>query len=142
MTVKVGINGFGRIGRLALRESWGAAGFEIVHINEVAGDAKSAAHLLRFDSVHGTWDRDISASDSNDQIIIDGQCIGYSQCASIDKTPWQAANVDLVVECTGHIKNRTGTGPVLCSGHCQDSSLGTDKRSARRDRAKCGDGGQ
>ena len=54
MTVKVGINGFGRIGRLALRESWGAADFEVVHINECAGDAASAAHLLQFDSVHGT----------------------------------------------------------------------------------------
>ena len=61
MTIRVGINGFGRIGRLALRESWGAAGFEIVHINECAGDAASAAHLLQFDSVHGTWDRDITA---------------------------------------------------------------------------------
>ncbi|MGB2259581.1 MAG: ArsJ-associated glyceraldehyde-3-phosphate dehydrogenase [Porticoccaceae bacterium] len=116
MTVKVGINGFGRIGRLALRESWGAAGFEIVHINEIAGDAKSAAHLLRFDSVHGTWDRDISASDSNDQIIIDGQCIGYSQCASIDKTPWQAANVDLVVECTGTLKTEQALAPFFAQG--------------------------
>ncbi len=116
MTVKVGINGFGRIGRLALRESWGAAGFDIVHINEIAGDAKSAAHLLRFDSVHGTWDKDIRASDTNDQIIIDGQSIGYSQCASIDKTPWRAANVDLVVECTGTLKTEQALAPYFAQG--------------------------
>lgn len=116
MAVKVGINGFGRIGRLALRESWGAAGFEIVHINEIAGDAKSAAHLLRFDSVHGTWDKDIRASDNNDQIIIDGQCIGYSQCTSIDKTPWQTANVDLVVECTGTLKTEQALAPYFAQG--------------------------
>jgi glyceraldehyde 3-phosphate dehydrogenase len=116
MTVRVGINGFGRIGRLALRESWGAAGFEIVHINEIAGDAKSAAHLLRFDSVHGTWNKDIRASYNNDQIIIDGQCIGYSQCASIDNTPWQAANVDLVVECTGTLKTEQALAPYFAQG--------------------------
>jgi len=101
MTVKVGINGFGRIGRLALRESWGTADFEVVHINECAGDAASAAHLMQFDSVHGTWDRDIAADASGSQISIDGQNIGYSQCQSIDETPWASAGVDLVVECTG-----------------------------------------
>ena len=116
MTVRVGINGFGRIGRLALRESWGAAGFEIVHINEIAGDAKSAAHLLRFDSVHGTWNKGIRASDNNDQIIIDGQCIGYSQCASIDNTPWQTANVDLIVECTGTLKTEQALAPYFAQG--------------------------
>jgi glyceraldehyde 3-phosphate dehydrogenase len=114
MTVRVGINGFGRIGRLALRESWGWAGFEVVHINEVAGDAASAAHLLRFDSVHGTWDREISAS--SNQISIDGQQIGYSQCSSIDQTPWAAAKVDLVVECTGTLKTELALAPFFTQG--------------------------
>ena len=54
MTINVGINGFGRMGRLALRESWGSAEFRVVQINEKAGDATSAAHLLNFDSIHGT----------------------------------------------------------------------------------------
>ena len=70
MSIKVGINGFGRMGRLALRESWGCADFEIVHINEMAGDVQSAAHLLRFDSVHGQWDKDISVQD--DSLVVDG----------------------------------------------------------------------
>ena len=116
MTVKVGINGFGRIGRLALRESWGNSDFQVVHINEVAGDAHSAAHLLRYDSVHGTWDRDISANQNNDEIMIDGQCIGYSQCAAIDDTPWQAAGVDIVVECTGTLKTEQALAPFFAQG--------------------------
>ena len=81
MSIKVGINGFGRMGRLALRESWGCADFEIVHINEMAGDVNSAAHLLRFDSVHGEWDKGISVE--NQQLIIEKQKIGYSQNQAI-----------------------------------------------------------
>ena len=115
MTVKVGINGFGRIGRLALRESWDNSDFQIVHINEVAGDAHSAAHLLRYDSVHGTWDRDIRANQNNDQIMIDGRSIGYSQRAAIEETPWQAAAVDIVVECTGTLKTEQALAPFFAA---------------------------
>ena len=116
MTVKVGINGFGRIGRLALRESWGAADWQVVHINETAGNAASAAHLLKFDSVHGTWDRDIEAHTEGHQIAIDGQAIGYSQCQSIDETPWAAAGVDLIVECTGTLKTEEKLAPFFDQG--------------------------
>jgi glyceraldehyde 3-phosphate dehydrogenase len=116
MTIKVGINGFGRIGRLALRESWGTAGWQIVHINETAGDAASAAHLLKFDSVHGTWDMDIEASADGRKIGIDGQSIGYSQCPSIDQTPWAEAGVDLVVECTGTLKTEAKLAPFFAQG--------------------------
>ena len=116
MTIRVGINGFGRIGRLALRESWGAAGFEIVHINECAGDAASAAHLLQFDSVHGTWDRDITADANDSHISIDGRSIGYSQHQSIEDTPWAAAGVQLVVECTGKLKTEEKLAPYFAQG--------------------------
>ncbi|MDG1163864.1 MAG: ArsJ-associated glyceraldehyde-3-phosphate dehydrogenase [Porticoccaceae bacterium] len=116
MTVKVGINGFGRIGRLALRESWGAAGFEIVHINEIAGDAASAAHLMQFDSVHGHWDLSISADTDHNRISIDGRDIGYSQCQSIADTPWQAAGVELIVECTGTLKTEEALEPYFAQG--------------------------
>ena len=116
MTVKVGINGFGRIGRLALRESWDNSDFQIVHINEVAGDAHSAAHLLRYASVHGTWDRDIRANQNNDQIMIDGRSIGYSQRAAIEETPWLAAAVDIVVECTGTLKTEQALAPFFAQG--------------------------
>ena len=58
MTKRVGINGFGRMGRLGLRAGWGFRELEVTQVNEVATDAAGSAHLLKFDSVHGTWDRD------------------------------------------------------------------------------------
>ena len=114
MSIKVGINGFGRIGRLALRAAWDSDAFEITHINEIAGDAKSAAHLLRFDSVHGTWDREISANQANDQIIIDGKAIHYSSNKAIEEGPW--ATVDLVIECTGTFKSQQVLSPYFDHG--------------------------
>ena len=57
MTLRIGINGFGRIGRLALRAAFDSPGFEFVRINDPAGDAATLAHLLNFDSVHGRWAR-------------------------------------------------------------------------------------
>ena len=62
MTVRVGINGFGRIGRLALRAAWNTPELEFVHINEANGPVESAAHLLEFDSVHGRWPHAIGVS--------------------------------------------------------------------------------
>ncbi len=114
MTINVGINGFGRIGRLALRAAWDSPDFEITHINEIAGDAKSAAHLLRFDSVHGTWDHAVSVNAANNQIIIDGKAISYSSDKTIEEGPWPA--VDLVVECTGAFKSRQVLAPYFEQG--------------------------
>jgi glyceraldehyde 3-phosphate dehydrogenase len=56
---RIGINGFGRMGRLALRAGWGGPQLEFVHVNELHGDAETAAHLLTFDSVHGRWSHDV-----------------------------------------------------------------------------------
>ena len=58
MPIRIGINGFGRMGRLALREGWDAPDLAFVHVNEIAGGAEAAAHLLNFDSVHGRWRRE------------------------------------------------------------------------------------
>ena len=60
MTTKIGINGFGRIGRLDLRAAFGDPNLEFVHINEAHGPAATSAHLLEFDTVHGTWDHNLS----------------------------------------------------------------------------------
>jgi len=76
MAIRVGINGFGRMGRLALRAGWGRPGVEFVHINEVAGGPETAAHLLTFDSVHGRWNRRVEAA--SDQIQIDGTAVAFS----------------------------------------------------------------
>lgn len=114
MVCRVAINGFGRMGRLALRAAWNNADFEIVHINEIAGGAEAAAHLLKFDSVHGTWSADISASD--DSLQIDGKRVGYSQNAVLEDTPWAALGIDVVVDCTGQFKSKEALAPYLKAG--------------------------
>ena len=76
MTVRIGINGFGRMGRLGLRAGWERPEIEFMRINEIATDAQGSAHLLKFDSVHGTWNQDCS-SDRN-RLLIGDQTIAYS----------------------------------------------------------------
>ncbi len=82
MTIKIGINGFGRMGRLALRASWSWPELEFVHINEPAGDFATAAHLLKYDSVHRTWPHDVSVD--GDKIIIDSKAIRYSKNSELE----------------------------------------------------------
>jgi glyceraldehyde 3-phosphate dehydrogenase len=114
MTINVGINGFGRIGRLALRAAWNSELINIVHINEVAGNAGAAAHLLKFDSVHGTWSKDISATD--DKLMIDDTNIGYSMMESVENPAWAKADVDLVIDCSGQFKTEASVTPYLEQG--------------------------
>ena len=73
---RIGINGFGRMGRLAFRAAWGRDDLEIVHINEIKGGAKTAAHLLEFDSVHGRWPKAISSSE--DSLAVEGREIAFT----------------------------------------------------------------
>jgi len=114
MTIKVAINGFGRMGRLAFRAAWDWPEFEIVHINENAGDAATAAHLLNFDSVHGRWEQ--AAESKNNQLIINGKLISYSQNTALEDTPWHELGVDIVVECTGKFKSKEALAPYLNQG--------------------------
>ena len=100
--MKVGVNGFGRIGRLVFRALWGRPGIELVHVNDNAGDAVTAAHLLTFDSVHGRWSQEANATGSGFQV--DGHTISYSQHSDPTAVPWDQAGVELVLECTGKIK--------------------------------------
>lgn len=100
MAVRIGINGFGRMGRLALRAAWQWPGLSFVGINEIAGDAKTAAHLLKYDSVHGTCAPQVEALEGG--ISIDGQRIEYSQHASIAAGDWH--DCDIVMECSGKFK--------------------------------------
>ena len=99
--IRLGINGFGRMGRLAFRAAWGRPDIEIVHINEVKGGAKTAAHLLEFDSVHGRWEKKISALESS--IEVEGRKISFSDHAKPGDVPWEAAAVDIVLECSGKL---------------------------------------
>ncbi|MEZ1434925.1 ArsJ-associated glyceraldehyde-3-phosphate dehydrogenase [Pseudomonas shirazica] len=101
MAIKVGINGFGRIGRLALRASWGWPEFEFVQINDPAGDAKTHAHLINFDSVHGRWDREAGAD--GDSVVIEGKRIKVTANKNIADTDWSGC--DLVIEASGKMKS-------------------------------------
>jgi len=114
MACRVAINGFGRMGRLALRAAWNNPAFEIVHINEIAGDAEAAAHLLKFDSVHGTWSADIRGGDN--ALSIDGKTLSYSQNRTLEETSWGGLGIDVVVDCTGKFKSKEALAPYLASG--------------------------
>ena len=112
--IRVAINGFGRMGRLALRQAFDWPEFEFVHINEIATDAAGSAHLLHFDSAHGRWHHDTSAN--QDQIIIGEQCIGYSSHQAIEDFDWGALDVDIVLECTGAFRTRKQVQPYFDQG--------------------------
>jgi glyceraldehyde 3-phosphate dehydrogenase len=115
--MRVGINGFGRIGRLVCRALWGRPGIELVHINDKAGDAHAAAHLLEFDSVHGRWPHAVraDASATAPGIQVDSQAIGYSQASDPAAVPWRQAGVELVLECSGKIKTPESLAPYIAS---------------------------
>ena len=109
--MRVGINGMGRMGRLALRAAFGAVErphddprtgnrLEVVHLNEIKGNAESTAHLVQFDTVQGRWRNDIAA-ESADRIRINGQQLGFTQHATTAEIPWGELGVDVVLECTG-----------------------------------------
>jgi glyceraldehyde 3-phosphate dehydrogenase len=99
MSAPVGINGFGRMGRLALRAASGNRQIKIVHINELKGSPETAAHLLEFDSVHGRWPVPIVAETSG--LKVNGAGIGYSGHSTPNEVPWDEAGVEIVLECTG-----------------------------------------
>ena len=100
MGVRLGINGFGRMGRLALRAGWDFSELDLLRINEVATDAAGSAHLLKFDSVHGIWDRECGVEDG--QMVIDGKAIAYSSNHAIADSDW--SDCDIVIEATGKFR--------------------------------------
>ncbi|MEI5637711.1 MULTISPECIES: ArsJ-associated glyceraldehyde-3-phosphate dehydrogenase [unclassified Pseudoalteromonas] len=102
MTIKVGINGFGRMGRLALRASYDWPEVEFVHINDPAGNAETLAHLLEFDSVHGRWHH--AVEHQGDDIVIANKPIQVTQNKDIAATDW--SNCDVVIEASGKMKSK------------------------------------
>ncbi len=112
MPIRIGINGFGRIGRLGLRAGWSDDRFEFVKINDVAGDARCHAHLLEFDSLQGRWPKEITATD--DTIVIEGRCIGVLNGTKPGVTDWQG--VDVVLECSGQFKREQDLAPYFEHG--------------------------
>ncbi|WP_105212896.1 ArsJ-associated glyceraldehyde-3-phosphate dehydrogenase [Pseudoalteromonas sp. T1lg22] len=102
MTIKVGINGFGRMGRLIMRAAFDWPELEFVQINDPGGDAATLAHLLEFDSVHGRWHHAPSASAG--QMLVNGQSVRCSQSKTIAEVDWSGC--DIVIEASGKMKTR------------------------------------
>jgi glyceraldehyde 3-phosphate dehydrogenase len=102
MKLRVGINGFGRMGRLALRAGWEFPELEFVHINEVGGDGVVSAHLIEFDSVHGRWRREIHGEPN--QVVIDGRSLSHTREEDFARVPWRDLGVDLVLEASGRFR--------------------------------------
>lgn len=113
--IRVGINGFGRIGRLAARALAEHTALQLVHINDVAGDARTHAHLLTFDSVHGQWSVPVSATD--DGLVIDGQAVRLTAEKTLEAADF--SDCDLVLECTGKFKSVEALVPYQTQGVTQ-----------------------
>jgi glyceraldehyde 3-phosphate dehydrogenase len=103
MTTRIGINGFGRIGRLAVRALAGHPDLTLAHVNEPFADPATAAHLLEFDTVHGRFGADITSA--VDLIQIDGTQVTYSSHDTPEAVAWDAAGVDVVLECSGAFRS-------------------------------------
>ena len=100
MAVKVAINGFGRIGRLAFRQMFGAEGYEVVAINDLT-NPKMLAHLLKYDSTQGKYALADKVSNTDDSIIVDGKEIKIYAIPDANNCPWGELDVDVVLECSG-----------------------------------------
>ena len=112
MSIRVGINGFGRMGRLTLRAAWDSPDLQFVQINDPAGDAATLAHLLEFDSIHGRWDRGITAD--GEALVIDGTRIPVARNKDIAATDWSGC--DVVIESSGKFRKPDVLQPYLDQG--------------------------
>ncbi len=113
MAVKIAINGFGRIGRNVFRAAQGAKGIDIVAVNDLT-DPKTLAHLLKYDSVHGIFDGEVSATDS--AIVVNGKSIQVCKEKDPAALPWKALGVDVVIESTGRFTDRADAQKHIDAG--------------------------
>ncbi len=112
MSIRVGINGFGRMGRLALRAAWGWPELQFVQINDPAGDAHTLAHLLNFDSVHGRWLHEASSDPHG--LLIEGKSLALTGNRDIAETDWSGC--DLVIEASGKFRTSEQLNSYLDQG--------------------------
>ncbi len=114
MSVRVGINGFGRMGRLVVRALRLHPELELVHVNEVKGGVETAAHLLEFDTVHGRYAG--TAAVDGDHLVVDGRPVGFSEHPRPADLDWDGLGVDVVLEATGKFKTVADLVPHLDRG--------------------------
>ncbi len=115
MAVKVAINGFGRIGRLAFRQMFGAAGYEVVAINDLTSP-KMLAHLLKYDSAQGRYALADKVTAGEDSITVDGQTIKIYAQRDPKDLPWKDLDVDVVLECTGFFASKDKASAHITAG--------------------------
>ena len=115
MAVKVAINGFGRIGRPAFRQMFGAEGYEVVAINDLTSP-KMLAHLLKYDSAQGRYEKADTVSASEDSITVDGKEIKIYAMANAEELPWGEIGVDVVLECTGFYTSKEKASAHIRAG--------------------------
>ena len=116
MAVKVAINGFGRIGRLAFRQMFAAEGYEVVAINDLT-DPKMLAHLLKYDSSQGRYaGHTVAVGEDNASIVVDGKKITIYKEADASKLPWGDLDVDVVLECTGFYTSKAKSEAHIKAG--------------------------
>ena len=115
MAVKVAINGFGRIGRLAFRQMFDAEGYEVVAINDLTSP-KMLAHLLKYDSSQGKYKYADAVSAGEDSITVNGKEIKIYACANAAEIPWAKHDVDVVLECTGFYTSKEKASAHLTAG--------------------------
>lgn len=115
MAVKVAINGFGRIGRLAFRQMFGAEGYEVVAINDLTSP-KMLAHLLKYDSSQGRYALGDTVTAGEDSITVDGKKITIYAKANAAELPWGELNVDVVLECTGFYTSKEKASAHIKAG--------------------------
>ena len=113
MTVNVGINGFGRIGRNFFRAAYKDPSLRIVAVNDIT-DAKTLAHLLKYDSVHGRFEASVEVKEN--AIVVNGKEVQVLACKDAADLPWGKLGVEIVIECTGRYTDRDGAGKHLAAG--------------------------
>jgi len=113
MAIRVALNGFGRIGRNILRSAWNDPEITFVHINDLASD-EILAHLLKYDSVHGTFDAEVKVVDGG--ISVGGNTITTSETRDPSDLPWAEKSVDIVLECTGLFRSPETAGKHIAAG--------------------------
>ena len=113
MAVKVGINGFGRIGRNFFRAAYKDPSLRIVAVNDIT-DAKTLAHLLKYDSVHGRFEASVEVKEN--AIVVNGKEVQVLACKDAADLPWKKLGVEIVIECTGRYTDRDGAGKHIAAG--------------------------
>jgi glyceraldehyde 3-phosphate dehydrogenase len=113
MAVKIGINGFGRIGRNFFRAAYKDPSLQVVAVNDIT-DAKTLAHLLKYDSIHGRFEASVEVKEN--AIVVNGKEVQVLACKDAADLPWGKLGVEIVIECTGRYTDRDGAGKHLTAG--------------------------